>query len=219
MNIYNSIFIKKIDNIVKLSDQFDTLFASIIDNSSVKSSSLVENIFKLTNIYMSLRSEHGLLIVLFEKYKNDVEKNIKIDSDNITSNSNQLYDLSTFDSVIKSISDLISNIDFQFKKIAIMFPKFITSKPITLILLVKDIDQNNKYVKIFNQLNKTNPEYIYKIIKCNTKEKVNCGINKDGKKININVEKLPSMYILNNNISEIPIDMIESEKSLLQLID
>ena len=197
----NISLIEKINHIINLTDNFDKIFIKI--NNNEINDKLIENIYSLTNFYILIRSEHGGLIILMEKIK---EKIIN-DNSNLTDNLiNKLYDLSTFSSIIENISNLVSNIDFQYKKIAIKYPQFITKNIITLALFINKIEKNNKFVKIFEELKTLMPEYIYKIIETDDNKKINCQdlFKKD---IKIKIKKTPELFIINNNnIINIPIN-------------
>lgn len=217
MNI-NISLIKKIDNIVKLSNDFDKIFNSMIkiSNPSDINSEQIEDLYKLTQLFIFIRSEHGGLLLLFDRKKDKILSESSELSDKLV---NELYDLSTFDSILTNVAELVSNIDFEFKRIAIMYPKFINKKPMTLILFVDDIKTKNKYILMIEELKKLNPENIYKVFECEkVGEKVNCG-KIFGKDININVESLPSLFLINeSNISNLPLDKIKSVDMLTKMI-
>ncbi len=125
---FNNSLIQKIDNIDKISEEFDEIFTHLIKIQDIKdiTPEEIEQLYKLTKLYKFIRSEHGSLLILLDK-KKDL---IKSKSSELTEELvEDLYDLSTFDSIISNISDLVSNIDFEFKRIAIMFPNFINKKP------------------------------------------------------------------------------------------
>ncbi len=218
MDINNSL-IKKIDNIVKLTFEFDSIFSELSKSQQSESElkpEQIENIYKLTKLYIFLRSEHGSVLILLDRLKDQVKsQSSELDDELI----NRLYDLSTFNSIVENVSNLINNIDFEYKRLAVMFPKYINKKPLNIILMTDNLERDDNYVKIINELSKINKEHIYKIIKCEKREKVNCGTIY-GKKINITVEKLPSMYIINeDNIVELPIRQITSAEVLNKMIE
>ena len=131
---------------------------------------------------------------------------------------NDLYDLSTFYSILQNISELVSNIDFEFKRIAIMFPKFMNKKPMTLILFIDDINTKNKHVDLIEEVKKLNPENIYKIFECKVGQKINCGkvLNKN---VNITVENIPSLFLINeSNINDMQLDKIENASELSKML-
>jgi hypothetical protein len=100
-----------------------------------------------------------------------------------------------------------------------MFPKYMNKKPVNIILLSDDLSRDNEYVEIIDELNKLNDERVYKIIECQKGEKINCGTIY-GRKINIKIDKLPIMYMINEeNIVELPIKQITSVESLNQMIE
>ena len=218
MDINNSL-IKKIDNIVKLTHEFDNIFSGL-SKSHQEGNELepeqIENIYKLTKLYIFLRSEHGSILILLERLKDQIKSQSTELNDELV---NKLYDLSTFSSIVENVSNLINNTDFEYKRLAILFPKYINKKPLTVILMSDNLERDNNYVNIINELSKINNEHVYKIIKCEKKEKVNCGTIY-GKKINIIAEKLPSMYIINeDNIVELPMRQITSAEVLNKMIE
>jgi len=216
MNI-NISLIKKIDNIVKLSNEFDNIFNSIIkisDNTNINSEQ-IENLYKLTQLFIFIRSEHGGLLILFDRKKKKMNSETSELSDKLV---NDLYDLSTFYSILQNISELVSNIDFEFKRIAIMFPKFMNKKPMTLILFIDDINTKNKHVDLIEEVKKLNPENIYKIFECKVGQKINCGkvLNKN---VNITVENIPSLFLINeSNINDMQLDKIENASELSKML-
>ena len=193
----NISLIEKINHIINLTDNFDKIFVDINNDDN-----LIEKIYSLTNYYILIRSEHGGLLLLMEKIK---EKIINQNSDLNDNLINKLYDLSTFSSILENISNLVSNIDFQYKKIAVKYPQFISKNTITLALFINRIEKNNKFVKIFEELKTIMPEFIYKIIETEDNQKINCK-NLLKKNIKIKVKKTPELFIINNNkIINIPI--------------
>ena len=119
----NKSLLEKIDNINKLTADFDIIFDTLKDLQSTKiDHEQINQLYKLTELYKLIRTEHGSLIILLEQKKDFIKLNIdKFTSEIINQN---YFDLSTFESIIKNVSEILSNIDFEFKRIAIMFPKF-----------------------------------------------------------------------------------------------
>ncbi len=215
---FNNSLIQKIDNIDKISEEFDEIFTHLIKIQDTKNISPkeIEQLYKLTKLFKFIRSEHGSLLILLDK-KKDL---IKSKSSELTEELvEDLYDLSTFDSIISNISDLVSNIDFEFKRIAIMFPNFINKKPLSVILFIDKIDPKNKYIKIIEEVKSSHPENIYKVFECKVGSKVNCGMygNKD---LTLSAKNVPSMFLINDsNITMLPIDNMENSKILLEYLN
>jgi hypothetical protein len=118
---------------------------------------------------------------------------------------NKLYDLSTFASIIENVSNLVSNIDFQYKKIAVIYPQYITRDIITVLLLVKSKKSSSKIIKIIEEAQVLFPENIYKIIETEDYKKIDCKelLNRN---ITIEVKKTPELFlIINDKIIEVPI--------------
>jgi len=184
---FNILLIKKIDNILDMSAQFDKLCNQVLDDkSSEKNPTLIYNI---TSLYILIRAEHGGILLLNDKMKTEIIKqDTKLNDETI----NKLYDLSTFTSIIENISNLVSNIDFEYKKIALMFPRLIDTKQIDVVLFTATLDKEDKHVKLIEDVKNLRNQYNYHVIECN---KVNKVINCDNilkRKISINVEKLES---------------------------
>jgi hypothetical protein len=214
---FNISLIKKIENILEISAKFDKICTSILSGNVELSASSIQNIRELTSLYMLIRAEHGALLILNDKLKKNVSGEESTPSDKVI---NQLYDLSTFTSIIDNINNLVSNTDFEFKKIALMYPKLISKQTNHLILFVKKINKDDKYIKMIEEIKKLKPENEYHVIECKKEsEKVDCG-KLVGMKLSIGVEKLPSLYLVNGpNVVEIPIDQIKVCGDLVKMLD
>jgi hypothetical protein len=153
---FNNSLIQKIDNIEKISGEFDEIFSHLIKIKNVQNITPenIEQLYKLTKLFKFIRSEHGSLLILLDKKKDLLKSKSSELTDELVE---ELYDLSTFDSIISNVSDLVSNIDFEFKRIAIMFPKFMNKKPLTIILFIDKIDPKNKYIKMIEEVKKVYP--------------------------------------------------------------
>ena len=88
-----------------------------------------------------------------------------------------------------------------------------------ILLLTDDDNEDNKFVKLLNDVKTQVPENIYKIIKCNKSEKkIKCdkilGVN-----LTLKIPTLPILFIINgSNIVEIPIDKFDDSNVLKNLI-
>lgn len=224
---FNKSLIKKIDNILKLSEQFDKLCSIILSSNVHFDKTTVENVLMLTSTYMMIRSEHGLVIILNDQLKNKANpiiNEMKTNKISIT-NTNILYDISTFTSIIENINNLVNNIDFEFKKIALMYPKLINKDVNHIILFVGKIKDDDKYVRMIEELKETNPEYSYHILEHNIKnKKFDCGKilgkSEPKTKLTINIEKLPCGFLTNGStITEIPLEKIKKSNDLIKMLD
>ena len=213
----NISLIKKIENILEMSGRFDKVCTSVLEGNINLNESSIQNIRELTSLYMLIRAEHGGIIILNDKMKKDVSTQDSTLSDKLI---NQLYDLSTFTSISDNINNLVSNIDFEFKKIALMYPKLITKQQNHLILFIKKIDKEDKYIKMIEDIKKIRPDYDYHVIECKEEgAKIDCS-KMVGMKLSIGVEKLPSLYLVNGeNIVEIPIDQLKVCGDLVKMLD
>ena len=214
---FNKLLLDKIDNFVKLSKEFDEDYKQVIWISDNKLLDIhIKCIYTLTKNYILLRTAHGKFILMMDQYKDSINTKLLETDDN---NINELYDLSTFSSIMININGLIDNIDFQYKKIAIKYPKFINKKPLTVLLLTNTDDKENEYIKLIEKIKQQSPENIYSIIKCDKKEKkFKCdkilGVN-----LTIKLTSLPMLYVINGiNIVEIPIDKINNIEALTNII-
>lgn len=214
---FNKVVLNKIDNFVFLSKEFDNNYKNVIGLQSEKiDDTSKKNIYMITKYYIELRTVHGELLLMMDELKNTITS-----SKSTTENDshNKYYDLSTFSSILHSIDELINNIDFQYKKIAMKYPNFINKKPLMILLLTDNDDSENEYVKLLNQVKEQVPENIYKVIKCNKSDKkIKCdkilGVNST-----LKISSLPVLYIINgSNIVEIPIDKINDVSALKNLI-
>jgi hypothetical protein len=213
----NISLIKKIENILEMSGRFDKVCTSILGGNVDLNESSINNIRELTSLYMIIRAEHGGIIILNDKMKKNVSVRDSTLSDELI---NQLYDLSTFTSINDNINNLVSNIDFEFKKIALMYPKLINKQTNHLIFFINKIDKENKYIKMIEDIKKIRPENEYHVIECEGEgKKIDCS-KMIGMKLSIGVEKLPSLYLINGtNIVEIPLDKLKVCGDLVKLLD
>jgi len=211
---FNILLIKKIDNIMDMSTQFDKLIMPILDNNASEPD--VKNIYDITSLYILIRAEHGGILILNDKMRMSI---IKRDNTLNDETVNKLYDLSTFTSIVANIDNLVNNIDFQYKKIALMFPDLIEKKQIDIVLFTKTLDKDDKYIKIIEEAKGLKKQNKYHVIECEKPSKV---INCDkilNKCVSIKVEKLPSLYLVNDdNIAELPIDKINDANDLIKMI-
>jgi hypothetical protein len=237
---FNKKLIDKIDNLVKLSTEFDSGFKVIfeleVDKIDEKNA---EILYSMTKKYILMRKEHGELILMMNKQinsinlepKQDVNKeqnkknkknNIDKEIDKEIDNTMELYNMSTFNTLLSNANDLINNIDYEYKKIAIKYPKFINRGQIILIL-VQSPDTEPKYIKMIEELKNKHPEHKYKIINCSdTKSDISkCEeeLNHFGIKFK-SFKSLPIIYIKNNStITEIPLSKINDIEPIKKLVE
>ena len=213
----NISLIKKIESILEMSGKFDKICSTILSGNVELDKSNIQNIREITALYMSTRAEHGAIIILSDKMKKDISSDDTSLSDKLVS---KLYDLSTFTSIVDNINNLVSNMDFEFKKIALMYPNLINNQQTHLILFVGLDDKENKYIKMIEDLKKLKPENNYHVIECDKdKKKIDCS-KLVGMKLSINIEKLPTMYLVNgSNIVELPLDKINVYDDLVKILE
>lgn len=237
---FNKKLIDKIDNLVKLSTEFDSGFKIIFDLDADKiDETNAEILYSMTKNYILMRKEHGELILMMNKQLNSInyepkqdskqEPNKKNKKNNIENNKEkeidnamELYNVSTFNTLLSNANDLINNIDYEYKKIAIKYPKFINKGQLTLIL-IQSPDTDEKYIKMIEELKNKHPEHKYKIINCtDTKTDISkCEEELDHYGIKIkSFKSLPIIYIKNNStITEIPLSKINDIEPIKQLVE
>lgn len=224
----NKLLLKNINTIIKDSTQFDEYFKILNDSNNLNNLNNLNNsnnIVDDTNInliqtfvqlYANIRSSHGFIIILHNKMIN----NMNISELNNQSN-NELYDISTFYSILSNINNLVNNIDIEFKKIAMKYPKFINTK-FLIVLLFLDIstEQTNKYEQLIANLKSKYSNNIYKIIKLDpNKKKFKCNelLKID---LTLKIKELPIMYIINSdNVVEVPLNIFNSEQALMKIFE
>lgn len=240
---FNFKLLDKIDNLVKLTNDFDSGFKIVFDldpNDKLDEKN-IEILYSITKNYILIRKEHGELLLMMNKLMNTVnmdninnsneqQKSKKTNKNNSQNNNNSdsdlgkyklFYEISTFNTLLSNANDLINNIDYEYKKIAIKYPKFINKSRITMILIIPEND--DKYDKLINELKSEYPENNYKIIKCGNKKNEINKCEKELEEYGIKIKStksLPKIYIINNStISEIPLSKIDSTEEIKNLIE
>jgi hypothetical protein len=223
---FNKKILDKIDKLVKLSNDFDNGFKIVFNLTSVKiDEKTADIIYIMTKNYILMREEHGELLLMMNKLlaMNNID-------DKKSNNTISLYDISTFSTLINNINDLINNIDYQYKKIALKYPKFINKKQIIIILIIminkedKNNEKNNeKYIKMIDELIIIYPEHKYNIIKYNNEKNNIIKCDEELNKFNIKIKStksLPLIYIINDtNIIEVPISKIDNIEPIKNLLE
>lgn len=240
MELVQKKLLDKIDNLIKLSNDFDNGFKVIYEiNVNELNKENIELLYSMTKNYILMRKAHGEILLMMNKFTNSLNMDInktqekkstknvsKINDDNNdmddSENTRLFYDLSTFNTLLGNVNDLINNIDYEYKKIAIKYPNFINKKQMMIILVSQDSDDsNNKYIKLIGELEKSHPEHKYKIIKCGDKKGdiSKCEEELTEYKIKIKSKSLPLIYIVNNStVSEIPISKIDGIEPIKDMI-
>ncbi len=203
-----------IENILKKSTDFDLICANILDDLAAKDINIkVEN---LTNNYINIRKSHGELLLLENNLKKNINKNIKLQKGG---SKNELYDLSTFTSIIENVSSVVNNIDFEFKKIALLFPKYIGENKQN-ILFFKDKNKNSKYSKWIDEIKDTRNNINFDIVELSEENKKYNLSKLTSEDIDIEIKNLPSLFIIkNNNLIEIQLDNIKNIDEFKKIIN
>ena len=155
-------------------------------------------------------------IQLKKQKKNKDKENLNTKSDNLK----LLYDISTFSTLVNNINDLINNVDYEYKKIAVKYPKFINKKQITVILITSS-NSDKKYINMIEELKKEYPEHKYKVIVCQNENDISkCQEELEEYEIEVkSLKSLPEIYILNDStINKIPISKLDNAEPLKKLL-
>jgi hypothetical protein len=206
----------KIESIIINSTEFDNNCVDIL--ADVTNKNINKKIYNLTKTYMDIRSNHGELLIMENNLKKNINKKIKNNiklqkGGNPVNNNTELYDLSTFTSMIENVSNVVNNIDFEFKKIALMFPKYINNNREN-VLFFKERNKNTKYSKWIEEIKEEdNKDIDINVIELSSKDidnKYNLS-NISSNNVDIKIKNLPSMFIINNgNIAEIELKSIKN---------
>ena len=210
-NIFN--LSNNIENILKKSTDFDYICTDILENLNTKDISI--KVEKLTNNYINIRKSHGELLLLENNLKKNINKNIKLQKGG---GKNELYDLSTFTSIIENVSSVINNIDFEFKKIALLFPQYIGENKQN-VLYFKDKNKNSKYSKWIDEIKDTKDNINFDIVELSEENKKYNLSKLTSEDIDIEVKKLPSLFIVkNNNLIEVQLGNIKNIDELKKIL-
>ncbi len=208
----NKKLIDTIDIFVEKCDNFDKIYKQVVNiiNNNIKNN--VDDLYNLVDCYIEIRKEHGIMIKLYDDYK----KIITIENDE------EMYNLSTFDSIIDNVKNLIQNIDLQYKQFAIYFPELVNNNFMTVILLVNEKEDEND-IRLLNMINKiklVKYENKYKVLKYkkgSNGTKLKLG---DNKEITLRPKRVPSLYLLNKKrITEIPGDSLKNNDELNSIFE
>ena len=210
-NIFN--LSNNIENILKKSTDFDLICTDILEDLTAKDINI--KIEKLTNNYINLRKSHGELLLLENNLKKNINKNIKLQKGG---SKNELYDLSTFTSIIENVSTVVNNIDFEFKKIALLFPQHIGENKQN-VLYFKDKNKNSKYSKWVEEIKETKDNINFDIVELSEDNKKYNLSKLTSEDIDIEVKNLPSLFIVkNNNLIEVQLGNIKNIEELKKIL-
>lgn len=210
-NIFN--LSNNIENILKKSTDFDLTCTDILEDLTAKDINI--KIEKLTNNYINLRKSHGELLLLENNLKKNINKNIKLQKGG---SKNELYDLSTFTSIIENVSTVVNNIDFEFKKIALLFPQHIGENKQN-VLYFKDKNKNSKYSKWVEEIKETKDNINFDIVELSEDNKKYNLSKLTSEDIDIEVKNLPSLFIVkNNNLIEVQLGNIKNIEELKKIL-
>jgi len=206
----------KIEAIIVNTTEFDNNCVDIL--ADVTNKDINNKIYKLTQKYMDIRKNHGELLIVENNLKKNINKKIKNNNKLqkggvAVDNNTELYDLSTFTSMIENVSNVVNNIDFEFKKIALMFPKYINNNKENIILF-KEKNKNTKYSKWIDEIKEEkNNEIDINVIELSSKD-IDSKYNLSKASLNdvdIKIKNLPSMFRINDeNIIEIELKSIKN---------
>jgi len=210
-NIFN--LSNNIENILKKTTDFDYICTDILEDLTAKDISI--KVEKLTNNYINIRKSHGELLLLENNLKKNINKNIKLQKGG---SKNELYDLSTFTSIIENVSNVVNNIDFEFKKIALLFPQHIGENKQN-VLYFKEKNKNSKYSKWVEEIKDTKDNINFEIVELTEDNKIYNLSKLTSEDIDIEVKNLPSLFIVkNNNLIEVQLANIKNIEELKKII-
>jgi len=210
-NIFN--ISNNIDNILKKSTEFDYICSDILED--LNSKEIRGKVEKLTNNYINIRKSHGELLLLENNLKKNINKNIKLQRGG---SKNELYDLSTFTSIIDNVSNVVNNIDFEFKKIALIYPQYIGENKQN-ILYFKEKNKNSKYSKWIDEIKETKKNIDLDIIELTDDNKKYNLSKLTSEDIDIELKNLPSLFIVkNNNLIEVQLSNIKNIDELKKIL-
>jgi len=210
-NIFN--LSNNIENILKKSTDFDLICSDILDD--LKSKDVRAKVENLTLNYINIRKSHGELLLLENNLKKNINKNIKLQKGG---GKNELYDLSTFTSIIENVSNVVNNIDFEFKKIAILFPQFIGENKQN-VLYFKDKNKNSKYSKWVDEIKDKKNNINFEIVELSDDNKKYNLSKLTSEDIDIEVKNLPSLFLIkNNNLIEVQLGNIKNIDELKNIL-
>jgi len=232
---FNKQILDKIDNLINLSSNFDSAFKIVFNlETETLSEENADTLYSMTKNYILIRKEHGEIILMLNKLTNSIsyddvfsdstkktkknkdKENLNTKSDNLK----LLYDISTFSTLVNNINDLINNVDYEYKKIAVKYPKFINKKQITVILITSS-NSDKKYINMIEELKKEYPEHKYKVIVCQNENDISkCQEELEEYEIEVkSLKSLPEIYILNDStINKIPISKLDNAEPLKKLL-
>jgi hypothetical protein len=210
-NIFN--LSNNIENILKKSTDFDFICSDILEDLNSKNAR--EKVENLTKNYINIRKSHGELLLLENNLKKNINKNIKLQKGG---NNNELYDLSTFTSIIENVSNVVNNIDFEFKKIALLFPQFIGDNKQN-VLYFKDKNKNSKYSKWVDDIKDKKDNINFEIVELSDDNKKYNLLKLTSEDVDIEVKNLPSLFLVkNNNLIEVQLSNIKNIDELKNIL-
>jgi hypothetical protein len=102
-----------------------------------------------------------------------------------------------------------------------MLVKYINKKPLTIMLVTND-EQNNptdKYVQLIENVKSKFPENYYKIVKCGDGEKKLKCDKILGLEQTLKLSSIPTLFVINgSNIIEIPVDKIDNVETISNIL-
>ena len=204
---FNKKFLDRIDNIINKTSYFDSKYKIAIDYpTELTDHNSIQTVYSLTNYYKEIRQIHGELIIMLNEFTQNTKSN-KSD------NQYNYYDLSVFSSIIDRINELVNNIDYEYKRIAIKYSKLIINEQLKVLLIInKTKKEQNKYIKMIDELKLEHPENIYEIVEysddfINSTDKKKCEeiLQVD----NLEITTVPTLFVKNSIVVEIPLNKIK----------
>lgn len=207
----NKKLIDSIDIFVEKCDNFDIVYQKVLDIILKRISDNVDILYGLVECYIEIRKYHGIIIKLYNEFEKSVDIN----------NERDMYDLSSYNSIIDNIKNLIQNVDFQYKQFASYYPDLIDNNSVTVLLIIneKETEKDLNLINLLNKVKRDKYQNKYKVMKMKkNKSSVKLNVNKN--KITLNPKSVPSLYLLRkNNLLEVPGDNIQNENVMASIIN
>lgn len=206
----NKKLIDAIDIFVEKCENFDIVYKEVVTIIN-KEEDNIDKFYDLVQNYIEIRSVHGRILKNYENYS----ANLSEDSDE------DMYNLSSLNSIIENSKNLIQNIDFQYKQFAVYYPDLIENSMMSIILLVntEKTEKDKMLINAMNEIKNKKYKNKYEVVECNKKDKIELKISKSNKKVMLSTKKLPCLYLLNNKlITKIDGENIANKDSFESLI-
>jgi hypothetical protein len=208
----NKKLIDTIDIFVNKCDNFDKIYKEVINIVNNNTNENIDELYDIVTCYIEIRKEHGIIIKIYDDYKKTAK----------TKNDEEMYNLSTFNSILENVKNLVQNIDFQYKQFATYFPELVNNNLMTVILIIneKENEDDKKLINMINKIKSVKYENKYKIMKCKkNSNEIKLKI-KNNKYVTLKPKSIPSLYLLNKKtMTEVPGNNIKNDEILRSILN